>query len=187
MSPENGGLVEIGFCDVVGESGQWEVEGGFALFVNPGCSIDPRAAAVHQIVDEDLGGAVSRTLALAKILDDSVIAYAAHVAKFENWLPELVGPVICTYKCALRLWPDAPEHKNQTLRYWRSPLALIASWQPSPIALGQTPTSLPTCCATCSQIGAPVEQLIAWSKSPRSRSAHVRQAPRHEPWSRGAD
>lgn len=27
-------------------------------------------------------------------------------------------PWICTYKVALRLWPDAPKHSNQVLRYW---------------------------------------------------------------------
>lgn len=26
---------------------------------------------------------------------------------------------ICTYKVALRAWPEAPAHSNQTLRYWR--------------------------------------------------------------------
>ena len=28
-------------------------------------------------------------------------------------------PSICTYKVALRAWPDAPRHTNQVLRYWR--------------------------------------------------------------------
>jgi exodeoxyribonuclease X len=29
-------------------------------------------------------------------------------------------PWICTYKAALRVWPDAPRHTNQVLRYWRN-------------------------------------------------------------------
>jgi exodeoxyribonuclease X len=24
---------------------------------------------------------------------------------------------VCTYKCALRIWPDLPSHGNQALRY----------------------------------------------------------------------
>lgn len=29
------------------------------------------------------------------------------------------SPWICTYKVALHVWPDAPRHSNQVLRYWR--------------------------------------------------------------------
>lgn len=29
-------------------------------------------------------------------------------------------PWICTYKRTLHVWPDAPRHSNQVLRYWRS-------------------------------------------------------------------
>jgi exodeoxyribonuclease X len=28
---------------------------------------------------------------------------------------------LCTWKCAMRLWPDAPSFSNQVLRYWRKP------------------------------------------------------------------
>ena len=44
----------------------------------------------------------------------------AHHADFErSFLGERLGnaPWICTYKCALRLWPDFPFHGNQVLRY----------------------------------------------------------------------
>jgi exodeoxyribonuclease X len=55
-------------------------------------------------------------------------AFAAHSAKFERqWCtPDIVGevPWICTYKCALRAWPEAPGHSNQTLRYWLNPVGL---------------------------------------------------------------
>jgi exodeoxyribonuclease X len=44
---------------------------------------------------------------------------AAHNAKFDHsFLPLLSGEWIDTYRCALHVWPDAPNHKNQTLRYW---------------------------------------------------------------------
>src|SRR5262245_25865334 len=33
----------------------------------------------------------------------------------EGW-PEV--PWLCTYKSALRAWPDAPRHSNSVLRYW---------------------------------------------------------------------
>lgn len=49
-------------------------------------------------------------------------AWGAHNAKFEAMF---IGddlrrglPLLCSYKCALRKWPDAPKHTNQVLRYW---------------------------------------------------------------------
>ena len=45
-------------------------------------------------------------------------AIAAHNADFETKFFEPMLPVICTYKAALRVWPDAPSHSNGALRYW---------------------------------------------------------------------
>lgn len=55
---------------------------------------------------------------------EPVAYFAAHNAKFERlflegYLPAL--PWICTWKCALVAWPDAPSHGNQVLRYWLNP------------------------------------------------------------------
>lgn len=44
---------------------------------------------------------------------------AAHNAKFEQHFHGGNGRAwICTYKCARIVWPDAPGHGNQVLRYW---------------------------------------------------------------------
>lgn len=51
---------------------------------------------------------------------DGIAAIAAHNLAFEQqWLPPL-GEIwaICTYKVALRAWPQAPSHSNGALRYW---------------------------------------------------------------------
>lgn len=50
-------------------------------------------------------------------------AVAAHNISFDLRLLAQSGvtldnPVICTYKCARHLMPDAPRHSNQVLRYW---------------------------------------------------------------------
>ena len=53
-----------------------------------------------------------------------VDVFVAHKWAFEaQWLEEhLQGrPAICTYKAALRLWPEAPGYSNQVLRYWLRP------------------------------------------------------------------
>lgn len=53
-------------------------------------------------------------------------AFVAHNAKFELKFYTPPGPVICTYKCALRAWPDAPSHSNGALRYWLEDQGKIA-------------------------------------------------------------
>ena len=100
-----------------------------AHLVQPGCPVSAATSAIHHIVDEDLVDAPSWTALAPTILQsDGLVALAAHRAAFEKrWcLPALTGRArwICTYKCALRLWPEAPTHSNQGLRYWRRPTGL---------------------------------------------------------------
>ena len=97
--------------------------------MQPGCPVSAVTSAIHHIIDEDLVDAPSWTSLAPSILQgEGIVALAAHRAAFEKkWcLPALTGRArwICTYKCALRLWPDAPSHSNQGLRYWRRPLGL---------------------------------------------------------------
>ena len=139
--PPASGICEIGWCDVVsteihedfleGEKrpGGWIVELPHSNLVNPGCPIPPEVSAIHHIIDKDVFGAPLLDLGTSQALaDPSVDIFAAHNAKFERSFicDEQTGgkPWICTYKCALRLWKDAPGHSNQTLRYWRNPEGL---------------------------------------------------------------
>ena len=53
-----------------------------------------------------------------------VDVFVAHKWAFEaQWLEDYLQgrPAICTYKAALRLWPEAPGYSNQVLRYWLRP------------------------------------------------------------------
>ena len=126
----NGGVVEIGWQDVVQHETGWSIdEPPGAMLVQPGCPISAVTSAIHHIIDEDLVDAPSWTSLAPSILQgEGIVALAAHRAAFEKrWcLPALSGRArwICTYKCALRLWPDAPSHSNQGLRYWRRPAGL---------------------------------------------------------------
>lgn len=45
-------------------------------------------------------------------------AWAAHSAQFEERFIIGALPMFCTYKAALRLWPDAPGHGVFALLYW---------------------------------------------------------------------
>ena len=131
--PPDAAVVEIGWQDVVvDETGGATVSGPLgATLINPGVPITPQTAAIHHIVDEDVLHAPSWTAIAPLVLrpDDgpSPTAFAAHRAAFEQrWCDRLTAgqPWICTFKCALRIWPEAPSFSNQSLRYWRRPAGL---------------------------------------------------------------
>lgn len=134
MEPPAAAICEIGWCDVVsateadGHPSGWTVHMPDSFLVNPGHSIPPDVSAVHHIIDEDVAGAPIQESILAVVSDPSVEVLCAHNARFERLFitDQMTGgkPWICSYKCALRLWKDAPSHSNQALRYWRKPEGL---------------------------------------------------------------
>jgi exodeoxyribonuclease X len=91
------------------------------------CGVDaipPEARAVHHIRPQDC-----RHLPPfdpASLDADEVDAFAAHNAAFELQFVPLPKPVICTWKAALRVWPEAPSHGNGPLRYWLEDRGRIA-------------------------------------------------------------
>lgn len=118
-------VCEIGWQDVVQAGDRdWSLsnERG-ALFVNPGRPISPETMAVHHIVDEYVADAPLWKAVAPDVLqpEGGVAALAAHRAAFEQryCTPRLSGgaPWICTWKCALRLWPHLQSFSNQMLRY----------------------------------------------------------------------
>lgn len=131
-APPQHGVLEIGWQDVaLGGDGRWELMGeGGNRFVNPGRPIPPITQAIHHILDEQVADAPSFLDVARPILDPYPrrVALAAHRADFEQQFctPTLTHGAewICTWKCALRLWPDSPSFSNQVLRYWRRPAGL---------------------------------------------------------------
>ncbi len=138
----DGGVVEIGWQDVARDGdddsgGTWALRGGpMAMLIDPGRPISPATSAIHHLIDEDVAGAPAWLDAAPAILGAGAgpppLALVAHRAAFEQrWcapvlkaLPGIRLPWICTYKAALRVWPEAPGHSNQGLRYWRRPAGL---------------------------------------------------------------
>lgn len=127
--PPEHGVCEIGWQDVaLGADGRWALEGeGGHRLVNPGRAIPPVTMAIHHIRDEDVADAPWWHDVARQALDPwpRRIALAAHRADFEQkyCTPALTRGAdwICTWKCAMRLWPDSPGFSNQMLRYWRRP------------------------------------------------------------------
>lgn len=166
-------MCEIGWQDVVrGADGHWTLndERG-ARFVNPGGPISPDTMAVHHILDRHVTDAPFWKVVAPEILRPAggVVALAAHRAAFEQRYcrPSLTGGVewICTWKCALRVWPDLARHSNQMLRYQRQPEGLIHE-------LGlPAHRAQPDAYVTAHHLrdllnAAPLEDLLAWSREP---------------------
>lgn len=166
-------VCEIGWQDVVlGPDGRWKLddERG-ALFVNPGRRISAETMAVHHILDAWVAGAPLWKQIAATVLQPAggVTALAAHRAAFEQryCTPRLTGgaPWICTWKCALRVWPELPRFSNQMLRYQRMPAGLVHE-------LGlPAHRAMPDAYVTAHHLRdlsneASLEQLLAWSREP---------------------
>ena len=126
-------VCEVGWRDVrQGGDGLWRIddEGG-ALLVNPGRRMSPDTLAVHHILDSQVTGAPFWRAVAPTVLrpEGGTLALAAHRAAFEQRYcrPSLTGGAgwICTWKCALRLWPTLPRFSNQMLRYLRRPEGLV--------------------------------------------------------------
>ena len=166
-------VCEIGWQDVVlGEDGRWEVnDARGARLVNPGRPIPPVTMAVHHIIDSDVAGAPFwRDIASAILRPEGgALALAAHRAAFEQRFctPHYSGGArwICTWKCALRLWPGSPSFSNQVLRYWRMPAGLDrATGLPVHRAM---PDAYVTAHHLRDMLNeASVAQLLAWSDEP---------------------
>jgi exodeoxyribonuclease X len=116
-------VVEVGSVDLLPDG---IIARAQEHLVKPPCLIPAEAQAVHHITDEDVAHAKPWKVVADAFFNRSacsdLVAFAAHNAAFEKqWLtPALLHgiPLICTYKGAVRLWPQAPRHSNQVLRYW---------------------------------------------------------------------
>lgn len=116
--PEADAIIEIASVDLVrGVDGTMGLAREQQHICNPGREIPPESSAVHHIVAKD----VAQAPPLSHVIDHykGADVYIAHNAAFERGFIEkhLGGSWLCTYRCALRVWPDAPAHNNQTLRY----------------------------------------------------------------------
>lgn len=119
MGPEDQ-VIEIG-----GVFPTPEAAGQFCFLVKPTVPISVEARAAHHITDkmlDNVANAETWRPTLEKHLSNRVPVF--HNAEFDirlikqTWPGLIIAPHICTYRVALHLWPDAPRHGNQVLRYW---------------------------------------------------------------------
>jgi exodeoxyribonuclease X len=117
VDPKEHRITEIAAYDFHPEN---RIERVGAHLINPGRAIPPDASAIHHLIDADVAAAPLFNVVWPTYAADARNYYAAHNCDFERgYIPTPQGTHwICTYKCALRAWADAPSHGNQVLRYW---------------------------------------------------------------------
>ena len=119
FSPTRDHVVEIGCVLLDGDAVVYR----WGTLVNPGIAIPEHATAIHGITDgmvataPDLGAALTQ---LRKLCGRRTIV--AHSAPFDlSFLgAALATQALCTMRLARAVFPEAPNHKNQTLRRYLS-------------------------------------------------------------------
>lgn len=165
-------VVEAGWCDLTQmPDGSWDVgEAESELFAVD--AIPPEVRAVHHITMDDVVGC--RTFDPLALLLDAVnagaVVLAAHNMEFEHrFFGTPSVPLLCTYKAALRVWPDAPSHSNGALRYWLEDQGLLslehAKAMPPHRAGPDAYVTAHVLKALLTK--ATAKQMVAWTREPR--------------------
>jgi len=119
-------VIEFGSVDLVLQDDQWRVEPIHTRLFRPRAALSPETQAVHHLMDEDFSPDMphaDREILQAEVrrapLPDMLAAH--HIAFERHFLTdEITGglPWLCTLRIGQKLWPEAPRHTNQILRYW---------------------------------------------------------------------
>lgn len=130
LEPPAAEIIEIGRVDVVVDDSfgmVTSIEPPRTRLYRPLNGIPPETKAVHHLTESDFPATMSECT--AELLRSAIWSgerpdyLVAHNCDFERkFIREAATdalPWICTYKVALRVWPEAPSHKNQVLRYSR--------------------------------------------------------------------
>lgn len=201
-SDASNGVIEFGYVDLVaqdrdllGEPTNWYVGDGQGFLIDPIVPIPPDTSAIHNLIDADVRGKPKWNDVVPPLFDHNnpehqVLAYAAHSAEHEKSLisTDLTGdkPWLCTYKIALRLWPESLSHSNGAVRYFLNPEGLDRERaQPTHRAFPDAYVSAFTL-REALNLGHRVETLAKWSSEPallpRCKIGDYRNGGKGTPW-----
>ncbi len=166
-------VIEIGIADLEVSSNGVAISSPSARLFRPTGHIPPETMAVHHITEDDIpAGAppcTTEQLRTAVWQHPKPDAFVAHNCDFERkFITDAISgqtPWICTYKVSLHVWPDAPRHSNQVLRYWRG-LRLDPALAMPPHRAG--PDAWVTAHLLADLLScADARQMIEWTDQPR--------------------
>lgn len=119
LTSTNNSIVEIAFVTMSDKGAILET---FTSLIKPMHPISFPAMAVHHITENMVRRAPSLTKFLLQVSKkmgpDKPACYVAHNAEFDSSFLPALTPWLCTWRCSLHLWPEAPGYSNSILRYW---------------------------------------------------------------------
>lgn len=185
FEPPDAQVCEVGICDLTqSPEGGWTVGHPHSWLCGVPV-IPPEVRAVHHItLAEVQGRSPFNPDALCADLS-AVSAWAAHNAEFESRFFQSNALSICTYKAALRVWPEAPSHSNGALRYWLEDQGLIA---PDAALCQPAHRAGPDAYVTAHLLkalfaaGATGKQMVQWTREPRLLPTCPIGKSRGKPW-----
>jgi exodeoxyribonuclease X len=127
-------VIEAARSDLIPKADCWTVDEPVSWLC--GVKVNhPDARATHHIQTHEVMGMPPFDGGRLLESKDPIALFAFHYAAFDTkfWTPP--GKHVCTWKAALRVWPDAPSHSNGALRYWLEDRGEIAvdearAWPP---------------------------------------------------------
>lgn len=125
LDPEKDRIVEI--AAVLVDPDKRLVRAYRDSVVDPGVPIPIESRAIHHLSDEDVVGKPTLASAMGEWTFGDDWVPAAHYAAFDSKFVPIEREWICTNRCAKHIWPDAPGHSNQVLRYWIPSLNFYAN------------------------------------------------------------
>ena len=183
MEPPEAEVCEVGTCDLDLDAKRVADPVAWLCAVN---TMPPEVRAVHHISLAECHGWAPFNPDIMTGPTGTISAIAAHNADFETKFFTSPVPVICTYKAALRAWPNAPSHSNGALRYWLEDQGLIAPvhalTQPAHRA-GPDAYVTAHILLALFNAGHTGREMIGWTKEPRLLPTCPIGKFRGKPWS----
>ncbi len=179
--PPEAEVCEVGFCDLHLEERRIDAPNSWLCRVQ---QMPPQARAVHHISLSEC--AAADAFDERAVIVSEIAAAAAHNSEFELKFIRPAVPIICTYKAALRVWPAAPSHSNNALRYWLEDQGKIAPYHAMTLPSHRAgPDAYVTAHLLLALFDAGVSgrDMVAWSKEPRLLPRCPIGKFRDKPWS----
>lgn len=167
-------VCEVGICDVFQEDGAWQVGAPLSWLCRVAV-MPAEVRAVHHIRFAECADQppFDAPALVEDARTDGVDLLAAHNSRFESqWLtPRVLGDfkMLCTFKSALRVFPDAPGHSNGVLRYWLEDRGLVSpdhALTMPPHRAGPDAYVTAWTLRAMLQLGATAREMDAWTRTP---------------------
>lgn len=184
------GMMEIGWSDVRFDI----IRPPVSVLVDSGVPVSIEARAVHHISDEMVAGELRPDEACMMFAKGDHQYVCAHNIDFEKHFvgagaipgTEKLREWVCTYKTALRIWPDAPGHKLMELRYFLD----LDKAEDFDASMATPPHRAPADAYVCAHLlrrilkepKVTIEQLVRWSSGPALLYMCFMKKHKGKPW-----